>query len=114
MPAGGEPYGGLSAQRVRSLARDLVNRYEALVAGRKCAGVEDLTAEVRSALDALATGSWSIADQTSPTQEWTFPDGRTETVSVPRTSDGQVCAEFAIDATGATVVLVNGWPDLPA
>lgn len=115
LPQGGTPYGGLSAEQVRGLAADLEGRYAEIAdrPGPECAGHADLKAQVQASLATLATGAWAVQDLTSSTQEWTFPDGTTARVSVPTTADGQRCAEYAIDAMGAKVVLVNSFPEEP-
>lgn len=113
-PAAGTPYGGLSAEQVRALSRDLQARYETLAGTPECAGLTDLAAAAQASLDDLGTAAWSVEDLTSATQEWTFPDGRTQTVRVPETADGQRCSGYAIDSLGARVILMNGWPQEPA
>jgi hypothetical protein len=114
LPAvGGTPYGGLSAEQVRALAWDLEARYEALAETPECAGVVDLEAAARASLDNLGAPAWSVEDLTSATQEWTFADGRTQTVNVRETTDGQTCSGYAIDALRAKVILVNAWPQAP-
>jgi hypothetical protein len=114
LPAvGGTPYGGLSAEQVRELARDLEARYEALAETPECVGLVDLEASVQGSLDRFGASAWSVEDLTSATQEWTFPDGRTQTVSVPETADGQRCAGYAISAVAAKMILVNAWPQTP-
>lgn len=113
MPAVGTPYGGLSATQVRTLARDLETRYATLATIPGCAGLEGLRAAAAASVDYFGTTAWSVQDLTSATQDWTFPDGRTQTVRVPETASGQRCADYTIDAIGANIVLVNAWPQLP-
>ncbi|MFB3737434.1 MAG: hypothetical protein ACE14W_00535 [Candidatus Velamenicoccus archaeovorus] len=113
LPAGGVQYAGLSAEQVRSLAADLQRRYARIAEEPECAGNLSLRAEAEAAVSALQATGWQVVDYTSPTQEWTFPDGSTQTVSVPTTANGQRCSEYSIDALNAEVILVNGWPELP-
>jgi hypothetical protein len=113
LPAGGTPYGGLSAEQVRGLARDLQDRYERIDERPECAGNAALKNQALEVLAAHRAEAWEVEDLTSSEQEWTFSDGTVRTVAVPATEDGQRCADFTVDALNGRVLIVNGWPELP-
>jgi hypothetical protein len=114
LPAEGTLFGGLTAEQVRLLAADLEARNARVADRPECGGNVTLKAEIQASLMTFGTERWTIDDLTSPSQPWTFPDGTTGSVPVPRTADGQICSHYAIDAGTSTVILVNGWPELPS
>lgn len=106
-------YGGLSQAQVRELRRDIGSRVAGLYQEPDCAPAGPLLASLQDFVRERDLAAWNVVDETSPTQRWTFPDGTSKSVAVPRTAGGERCAAHVIDPVAARILLVNGWPRLP-